>query len=100
MHFTDDQARTLILKPFTKLNSQLLFLSSHAMTWGGLISSQVDTHRLAVAPLPGAMSWVSPVQADPEVPIIAAKGTHTHTHFFFNHFNKVIKKNNSLTATG
>ena len=33
------------------------------------------THRLAVAPLPGAVSWVPPVQANPEVPIIAATTT-------------------------
>lgn len=37
------------------------------------------THRLAVAPLPGAIGWVSPVQANPEVSIITATRTPEET---------------------
>ena len=36
-------------------------------------------HRLAVAPLPGAIGWVSPVQANPEVSIITATRTPEET---------------------
>lgn len=50
------------------------------------------THRLAIAPLPGAIGWVSPVQANPEVSIITATRTPKETniihHSKLNLFSK------------
>lgn len=42
--------------------------------------NEVATHRLAVAPVPGAVGWVSPVQADPEVPIVTENKSRAMRH--------------------